>query len=133
MRNLTLKSLALTGAVGLMLAGGGLAASSSPAEAGASTGTWRYYNPGYGYRYAYPRYGYRRGWNGGAVAAGAAAGLALGAVGAAAASPYYGGGYYAPVYGGYAAPVYDGDCYWVRRRGWDAWGNPVIRRVQVCD
>lgn len=127
MRNLTLKSLALTGVVGLMLAGGGVAVSTSPAEAGARTGTWRYYNPGYAYRPYYRHHG-------GAVAAGIAGGLALGALGAAAATPYYGSGYYAPVYG---APAYGGydyaECYWVRRRGWDAWGNPVVRKVQVCD
>jgi hypothetical protein len=51
------------------------------------------------------------------VAAGVATGLALGALGAVAA-PTYG---YAPA------------CYWTRQRGWDAWGNPVVTRVQVCD
>jgi hypothetical protein len=136
MRNLILKAkgLALAGVAGLMLATGGIAVSTSPAEAGARTGTWKYYNPGYrgGYRGAYggyrggygyrPHYGYRRGYNrGGAVAAGVATGLALGALGAAAAAPAYG------YYGG--APA----CYWTRQRGWDAWGNPVVTRVQVCD
>ena len=32
-----------------------------------------------------------------------------------------------------AAPVYGGDCYWVRRRVVDGWGQVFIRRVQVCD
>jgi hypothetical protein len=124
------KGLMLAGVAGLMLAGGGLGVSSTPAEAGARTGTWKYYNPGYrhrgyGYRpYAYrPHYGYRRGYRGGAVAAGVATGLALGALGAAAASPYY--------YGGY--PAYDGGCYWTRQGGYDAWGNYIVRRVQVCE
>ncbi|HKG82424.1 MAG TPA: hypothetical protein VKB16_04610, partial [Beijerinckiaceae bacterium] len=83
-------------------------------------GGYAYRGGGYGYR-PYRRHG------AGAVAAGVATGLALGAVGAAAASPYYG----YPAYG--AAPVYGGDCYLVDRRGYDAWGNPVIRREQVCD
>ncbi len=61
------------------------------------------------------------------MAAGVATGLALGALGAASAQPYYG----YPAYG--AAPVYGGDCYLVDRRGYDAWGNPVIQREQVCD
>jgi hypothetical protein len=134
MRNLILKrkGLVLAGVAGLTLATGGLALSTTPAEAGARTGTWKYYNPGYRGGYAYrggygyrPHYGYRRGYGGGAVAAGLATGLALGALGAAAAAPSYG---YAPVYGGYAPA-----CYWTRQAGYDYWGNYVVRRVQVCD
>jgi hypothetical protein len=137
MRNLIMKakSLALAGVAGAMLLGG--AVSTSPAEAGASTGTWRYASPyrgyghrGYGYRggYGYHGYGYRggygyrpyyrRGYGGGAVAAGVATGLALGVLGAAATAPAYG---YAPA------------CYWTRQGGYDAWGNYVVHRVQVCD
>jgi hypothetical protein len=121
MRNvLSIAAAALAGAV---LVGGAVAVQTRPAEAGASTGTWKYGAPYRGYRggYAYRGgYGYRpyRRYGGGAVAAGVATGLALGAVGAAAASPYYG----YPAYG--AAPVYGGDCYLVDRRGYDE---------QVCD
>jgi hypothetical protein len=123
------KGIALAAVAAAMLAGGSIAVSTTPAEAGASTGTWRYAQGyRYGYRGAYrPYYGYRRYNRGGAVAAGVATGLALGALGAAAASPYYG----YPAYG--PAPVYSGDCYWVNRRAYDPWGNLVIRRVQVCD
>jgi hypothetical protein len=124
------RGLALAGVAGAILAAGGLTVSTTPAEAGASTGTWKYGTPYRGgYRGAYrggPRY-YGRGYNrGGAVAAGVAGGLALGALGAAAAPSY---GY--PAYG--AAPVYGGACYWTRQGDYDAWGNYVERRVQVCD
>jgi len=124
------KGLGLAALAGAVLVVGGLTVQTTPAAAGASTGTWKYGVPYRGYRggYAYRGgYGYRR-YGGGAVAAGVATGLALGAVGAAA-SPYYYDGY--PAYG--AAPVYGGDCYLVDRRGYDAWGNPVIQREQVCD
>jgi hypothetical protein len=127
MRDLSsrVKKTALAGLAATALIGGAVAVSTSPAEAGASTGTWRYGTPyrGYGYR---PYYGYRRGYGGGGVAAGVATGLAVGAL--AASTPYYG----YPAYG-YAAPVYGGDCYWVRRRVVDDWGQVFIRRVQVCD
>jgi hypothetical protein len=65
---------------------------------------------------------------GGAVAAGIIGGLAAGAlIGAAAAHPYYGPGYYGP------APVYYGpNCWWQRERFWDGWGWRV-RRVRVCN
>jgi hypothetical protein len=132
MRNLILKakSLALAGVASLMLVGGGLAVSTTSAEAGASTGTWRYYNPyrGYGYRGGYyggyrPYYGYRRGYNrGAAVAAGVATGLALGAIAAS-----------RPAYPAYGYPAYAGDCYWVTRERVNRWGEIVVRRVQVCD
>ena len=88
MRNvLSIAAAALAGAV---LVGGAVAVQTTPAEAGASTGTWKYGAPYRGYRggYAYRGgYGYRpyRRYGGGAVAAGVATGLALGAVGAAAA------------------------------------------------
>jgi hypothetical protein len=126
------KGLAVAALAGAVLVGGGLTVATSPAEAGASTGTWKYGAPYRGYRggYAYRGgYGYRpyRRHNGGAVAAGLATGLALGAFGAAAASPYYG----YPAYG--AAPVYGGNCYLVDRQVYDAWGNLVIQREQVCD
>jgi hypothetical protein len=119
------KGLALAGVAGAVIAGGGLAVSAAPAEAGASTGTWRYGTP---YRGAYRGYAWRggpryyRGYNrGGAVAAGVATGLALGALGATAA---------APAYGYYGAP---GGCYWTNREAYDAWGRIVVQRVQVCD
>jgi hypothetical protein len=132
------RGLMLAGLAAAVLAGGAVTVSTTPAEAGASTGTWKYGTPhrgyrggGYGYRgggYAYRGYGYRpyRRHNGGAVAAGVIGGLALGALGAAAAAPHYG----YPAYG--AAPVY-GDCYWTLQGDYDAWGNYVERRVQVCD
>jgi hypothetical protein len=140
------KGLALAGIAGAMLVGGGLTASTTPAEAGASTGTWKYgtpyrgayrgaYRGGYAYRGG-PRY-YGRGYNrGGAVAAGVATGLAVGALGAAAAAPYGYPAYGYPAYGYPAygvAPAYDGDCYWTDRQAYDAWGRIVVQRVQVCD
>ena len=134
------KGWALAGVAGAVIAAGSLTVSTTPAEAGASTGTWKYgtpYRGGYrgAYRggggYAYrggPRY-YGRGYNrGGAVAAGVAGGLALGALGAAAAAPYYGS---YPAYG--VAPAYGGDCYWTEQQAYDAWGRIVVQRVQVCD
>ena len=73
MRNvLSIAAAALAGAV---LVGGAVAVQTTPAEAGASTGTWKYGAPYRGYRggYAYRGgYGYRpyRRYGGGAVAAG---------------------------------------------------------------
>jgi hypothetical protein len=73
MRNvLSIAAAALAGAV---LVGGAVAVQTTPAEAGASTGTWKYGVPYRGYRggYAYRGgYGYRpyRRYGGGAVAAG---------------------------------------------------------------
>jgi hypothetical protein len=135
---LTLKTAVVTGLI--VLTGlGGMAASTTPAEAGARTGTWRYYNPA-AYRYGYGgRYwGYRHHNNGGAVAAGLIGGLAVGALAASAAYPSVDYGY--PY--GYAAPAgyypadgygYGPGCYTVRRRYVDAWGGVVIRQVRVCD
>ncbi|WP_460448446.1 hypothetical protein [Alsobacter sp. SYSU BS001988] len=101
------------------------AATVTPAEAGASTGTWRAYpggvyrggyGGGYG-RHAYgggPRYYNRhRGGNwGGAAAAGAIGGLALGAL---------------------AAGSRGGDCYWTTREVYDGYGYSRMQRVRVCD
>ncbi|PPD45897.1 MAG: hypothetical protein CTY15_03340 [Methylocystis sp.] len=60
-------------------------------------------------------------WNGGGAAAAAAlGGFALGAVAGAASQPGYGGGY--------------GDCYAVDRPVTDDWGQVIeYRRTQVCD
>lgn len=66
--------------------------------------------------------------HGGAVAAGVIGGLALGALAASAARP----GYAAPVHGAYG-PVYGPECYTVRRRVVDGWGNVYLRRVRYCD
>ncbi len=76
-------------------------------------------------------------------ALGAVGGLALGSAIAAGARPAYGYGYapgpaygYTPVYGGPAygyAPAYGPDCYTVRRRMVDEFGDVYIRRVRVCD
>ncbi|MGE3245412.1 MAG: hypothetical protein AB7F96_05440 [Beijerinckiaceae bacterium] len=74
---------------------------------------------------------YRRHWgySGGAVAAGVVGGLAIGALAAGAARPYYRP---APVYVA-PAPVYvDAPCYWERQRVWDGWGWR-IQRVRVCE
>jgi hypothetical protein len=60
----------------------------------------------------------RRGY-GGAIAAGVIGGLALGAI--ASSRPAY------------AVPVYEGDCYIVKRRYVNAYGELVIRREQVCE
>jgi hypothetical protein len=89
----TLRCAAVAGAIALAGAGS-LAITSSPAEAGWRTGTWRYYG-GYGW-------GWRR-HHGGAVAAGLIGGLVLGALAASAASAYP--AYYAP-YPAYAYPAY---------------------------
>ena len=85
-------------------------------------------------------------WRAGpAFALGAVGGLALGSAIAAGARPAYGYGYgyapapaygYTPVYGGPAygyAPAYGPDCYTVRRRMIDEFGDIYIRRVRVCD
>jgi hypothetical protein len=144
-------SMKRTGVIALAgLALGASILAAVPAEAGHSTGTWRYlpyggYHGygyrGYGYRgYGYPRYGgygygYRGGWNpGAAAAAGVIGGLALGAL---ATAPAY--GYGAPVYA--APPPYDygygngyaGDaCFYQRQVVYDSWGTPHRRRVLVC-
>src|SRR4051794_41239068 len=80
MRDLSskVKKTALAGLAATALIGGAVAVSTSPAEAGASTGTWRYGTPyrGYGYR---PYYGYRRGYGGGGAGAGGGARPAGGA------------------------------------------------------
>jgi hypothetical protein len=140
----------LTVGIAALALGGAILASSTEAQAGASTGTWRNgmvagpygagyygrqayrpaaygYRPGYG---GYGGYGYHRHNNGGAVAAGVIGGLALGALATAPAYSY-------PAYpaypvaspGYYAAPA----CYTVRRRYVDAWGRRVIQREQVCE
>ena len=73
---------------------------------------------------------------GGAAALGVLGGLAIGgAVGAAAADPYYPG---KPVYRA-PRPVYVEDeyvgpvCHFERRRTYDAYGDVYIRRVRVCE
>jgi hypothetical protein len=93
---------------------GGVGVPTTSAEAGWRGGPW-----GYG---PYARYGYYRRPNyGGAVAAGVVGGLALGAL--AASRPVY----YGPTV------VYAPDCHFARRTYYDAWGNAVVRRVQICD
>jgi hypothetical protein len=87
-----------------------------------------FYGPRYGYRPAYyggyyPYRSYRRGFNGGAVAAGLIGGLALGAIASAATNPYY----YSPAY---YTPART--CYVERRRVVNRYGRVGIRRVQTC-
>ncbi|MGY2049993.1 hypothetical protein [Methylobacterium sp. JK268] len=79
-------------------------------------------------------------WRAGpAIALGAIGGLALGSAIAAGSRPYYAAPAYGytPVYGGYGygyAPAYEAsDCYTVRRRVVDEFGDVYIRRVRVCD
>lgn len=129
-----------------VLALGGALMASAPAQAGASTGTWRngavatpygVAQPRYGYGYRSAGYGYRpyyrrhRSNVGGAVAAGVVGGLALGAL---AASPAYSYPAYPARSGYYGASYYDApSCYMVRRRVVDDWGRVFIRRTQVCE
>lgn len=111
--------------------GGTMVTMPSTAQAGASTGTWKY-GPGayrgYGGRY----YGGHRGGNwGAAAAAGAIGGLALGAL---ATAPAYGYGYNSAPYGYYGGyGGYGGDCYITRQQVIDQWGYAHWRRVRVCD
>jgi hypothetical protein len=57
----------------------------------------------------------------GAFAAGVVGGLALGAIATS-------------TYPAYASPVYaGGDCYLVKRRYVNAYGELIIRHVQVCE
>jgi hypothetical protein len=144
------KALLTAGFAAMVL--GGTLLSSAPAQAGASTGTWRngmvagpygvgYYR-GYGYRpagYGYrPARAYRRYNNGGALAAGLIGGLALGALAAAPAYSYPAYSY--PAYPATAYPGYDGTgyyggtvCYPVNRRYIDGWGRVFVRPTQVCE
>lgn len=64
-------------------------------------------------------WGYRH-RHGGAVAAGVIGGLAVGAM-IASSRPAY------------AEPVYETECYVVKRRFVNAWGDVVVRREQVCE
>ena len=64
-------------------------------------------------------WGYRH-RHGGAVAAGVIGGLAVGAM-IASSRPAY------------AEPAYTSDCYIVKRRFVNAWGDVVVRREQVCE
>ncbi len=81
-------------------------------HAGWGHGGWGHPGRGYG-----AGWGYRRGWDhGGAAAAAALGGFALGAVAGSVAHPPYGG------------------CYPVRRPLVDGWGNVVgYRSVEVCE
>ena len=109
---------AMIGATLALAVIGGVGVPTTSAEAGWRGGPWRY-GP-------YARYGYYRRPNyGGAVAAGVVGGLALGAL--AASRPVY----VYPAYG--PTVVYAPDCHFARRTYYDAWGNAVVRRVQICD
>jgi hypothetical protein len=102
------------------LALGAAALSAGPAQAGASTGTWRNgmqagpggvgcYDQGCAarnYGYGQPGYGYRHGHSG-----------------------------YRPVqaYPAYRSHRSYGDCFVESRRSTNRWGEVVIRRVRVCE
>lgn len=102
---LTLPSSArkvLTGGLAALTLAGSLAFSAAPADA-----AWRGRH-----------HGHHGGWIGPAIVGG----LALGAL-AAATAPH--------AYGAYAAP-YGERCWIERQRVLNRWGQPVVRRVQVC-
>ncbi|BDV35130.1 hypothetical protein [Methylocystis iwaonis] len=111
------KTIALTVLAGLLGAG-----AASPAAAADGWG----WHGGYGWGHHGGWRHHHGGWdNGGAAAAAAIGGLALGVAAGAMSQPQYGTGY-----GGY----YGGDCYPVDRPVVDGWGNVVgYRRAQVCD
>ncbi len=117
-----IKTVTMAGLAALTL-GGGMLASSAPAEAG-YRGAY-YGGPGF-YRPHYrPRYG------GGAVAAGLIGGLALGALAtsSAYAAPYYAGPRYVATLGyGYGSA-----CTITKTRFVDDWGRVVVRKTKVCD
>ncbi len=77
-------------------------------------------NPGHGYAGGYGK-GYWKGhgkhYGYGGAAVGFVGGMALGAIAASAAQPV----------------AVEGECYTVRRRYVDAYGDLVIRRVQICE
>jgi hypothetical protein len=98
-------------AIGAALITGAFAAMPSQALAKPFKHYGKVYHTGY---YHHHRRGYRPGY----VGAGLVGGLALGALAASAAT---------------AAPVYATDCYTVRRRFYDDYGNMYVRRVNVCD
>jgi hypothetical protein len=113
----SIKRAMIGASVALAAAIGGAGVSTTSAEAGWRGGPWRF-GP-------YARHGYYRRPNyGGAVAAGVVGGLALGAL--AASRPVY-------AYPAYGPLVYGPDCHVARRTYYDAWGNAVVRRVQICD
>lgn len=126
-----IKTVTMAGLAALTL-GGGMLASSAPAEAGyrgayygGYYGRPAYYGGYYGRSYYRPRYG------GGAVAAGLIGGLALGALAtsSAYAAPYYAGPRYVatPGYG------YGSACTITKTRFVDDWGRVVVRKTKVCD
>jgi len=125
-----IKTVTMAGLAALTL-GGGMLASSAPAEAGyrgayygGYYGRPAYYGDYYGRPHYRPRYG-------GAVAAGLIGGLALGALAtsSAYAAPYYAGPRYVatPGYG------YGSACTITKTRFVDDWGRVVIRKTKVCD
>jgi hypothetical protein len=112
MKSIMRKSAA--GALAALVFTAGMMTAATPSHAG-----WRGYGWRHGYRY--PGYGWRRGYGwGGAAAAGALGGFALGAL---AGSAYaYGPGYY-----GYG-------CHWQNQPTYDGWGNFAgYQPVWVCN
>lgn len=100
---------AMVGALAALTVAGTLAVTSTEAEA-----QWRRHHHHHG----------------GGIAAGVVGGLALGALAAGAANPYYGH----PGYGYGAGPTYYGgpSCYLTTRRVWDGYGYRR-QRVEVCN
>ena len=131
---LKIKTVAV-GAVLALTAFGTLTIPTAPAEAGARTGTWRYYGP----------HGYHRRPNlGGALAAGAIGGVALGALAASArptyAHPAYGYPDSAPVT--YQKRVVvkevvedddEEECRVIVKRRYNDFGELVVKRIRICD
>ncbi len=105
-----LSKKSLTGALAVLALGTALTATAGSAEAR----PWR-----------------RHHHHGGAIAAGAIGGLALGAI---LASQYSAHAAPAPRYApGYAPAYYGGECYLVRKRFVNRFGESYVRRVEVCD
>ncbi len=107
--NATMKKSTILGTLAAAVLGAGMLA--APTAASAKPLYWKG---------KYMHHHHHKGWHGkhyGWGAAGIGAGLALGAIAASA----------------YAQPAYAAECYTVRRRVVNEFGDVYIRRVRVCD